>query len=757
MSTKHSIAARNLLAISFVLAMTDMAHAQAAPEAAASADTGGLADIVVTATRRATNVQDVPFAISAVGGDTLRDRNIVDPRQLSGLAPNLNVDQGIGNGATHVSIRGLASTDFSLGSSSPVATYIDDIYQPFQFGIGTQIFDLNRVEVLRGPQGTLFGKNTTGGALNYYSQTPAFRDEGYLTFDGGSGDFGHYSVEGAFNKQLASTLAVRASFRVDHRDDYVDNIVDGSKIGHYNNYNGRLQLAWKPTDETSVNLKLFGLKNKGDGPIYIGRFLSDPCVPSDANDVRPLYFCTTGVPVQDAQGSRKAASEVKTYENYHNYGAVLKIDQQLGEYTLTSITGAQKGVYRVATNDDGVAGDYFHSLQNSKTSQISQELRLATPVSQPLRAVIGLFGMYDKIRADQGSGSTENDPALGLDYVAGSLAVQKTTTAAAFGSVTYEFNPVFSIIGGARYSLERKKIDIEGSAINAFPNLRDLVTSDISYVNRAGYTLDPANKDASFPSNDRKTWKRFTWDITANAKPTERSLVYAKVATGFRSGGYPVGVTGPNLFVRLQPEKVTSYELGFKSQWFDRMLRVNGTLFWMDYKDMQVQTPNTVGVGLVLSNAGSARSKGAELEVELAPATGLLLSGSVGYTDAKYRQYDVQTGNRLPYAPEWTGNFAASYTVPVGDNHKVDLSTNWTYRSRLYFDPYQLLETSDPSRLVGNAQISFADADDAWTLSVYANNLTNRDMKAFAFTLGPVAPAIYAPKRTWGVKAGVRF
>lgn len=708
-------------------------HAAIAQENVPDDQASGLSEIIVTATRRETNVQDISIAISAISGESLRNSGIVDPRQLSGLAPNLNVDQGVGNGATHVSIRGLASTDFGLGASSPVATYIDDVYQPFQFGIGTQIFDLNRIEVLRGPQGTLFGKNTTGGALNYYSQTPTKKEEGYFQINGGGGDFGLYSVEGAYNKPLSNTLAMRASFRVAHRDDYVDNLLDGGKLGHYDSYNGRLQFAWTPSADTTVNLKLFALSNHGDGPVYL-TIGADPLFPPN---------------------SRQTYSDVPTFENFHNYGATLKIDQSFGDYDLTSITAYQRGEYAVGTNDDGVGFDVFHSLQSSKTWQASQELRLATPVNQPLRAVLGLFGQYDRISAVQGSAATNVDPAAA--FVVAGPAVQKTTTLAAFGSVTYDVTDRFSLIGGLRYSYERKKI---AAPLAIFAG-RPFVTEDIDYdLLLSKYPFDPAT-DYLEENFDKHSWKRLTWDATANFKPTDDVLLYVKAATGFRSGGYPVGVTAPGAFVRLDPESVRSYEAGFKTEWFDRKLRVNGSVFLMNYKDMQVQTPRTDGApGLVLSNAGSSRVKGAELEVQIAPATGLTLGGSLGFNDAKYRRFDVQTGNTLPYAPRWTGNVSLNYEMPVNDAHSITLGTDWNYRSRIYFDPYQLAITSDKSRFVGNARIGFGARTGVWQLSAYVNNLTNLDMKAFGFALDAAsgfAPSIYAPKRTWGIQAAFKF
>lgn len=740
-------------------------RAEAGSGKAESETGGGLEEVIVTATRREANVQDVPIAISAISGDSLRDSGIVDPRQLTGLAPNLYVDQGLTNGMTHVSIRGLASTDFSLGASSPVATYIDDIFQPFQFGLATQVYDLNRIEVLRGPQGTLFGKNATGGALSYYAQTPTRNREGYLQVDGGGGDFTHYDMEGAFNTPLTDALAMRISARIERRNDYVANLYDGSELGHYTNVSGRVQFAWTPSAATRVNLKLFGLKNRGDGPVYIGHYQGGECDPVAFLDI--YNKCVDGVAAPDSPDSRRTSSDVPIKEDYDNYGATLKVDHDLRVGTLTSITGWQKGSIDVLTNDDGIAGDLFHSRQQSDTSQVSQELRFATDAAARVRAIVGAFGQYDKITADQGSASTTIDPATGFQYYTGSIDTQKTTTLAAFTSITADVAKNFSVIGGLRYSYERKTTD--NHTVNLFGfNFENFSIRDFTNVPLAFSTMVATFPvDANFGDLEEfdviaKNWNKLTWDLTFNYRPGADSLVYAKLATGFRSGGFPVGSAQVGTFTTVRPETVTSYELGFKSEWINHLLRVNGAVYTMDYKDMQVQTVNTTGPGLVLSNAASARAKGAELEVEAALTRGLHFKGGVGYSDATYKRYLSRfgplDGNRLPYAPEWSGTLSGSYEARVSDRNSIEIGTDWSYRSEVFFDPYNTPNVNDRSRFMGDARISYgAFSDKGWRVTAYVNNLTNQDVRAFAYTIGYAVPSIYAPKRTWGLRAETEF
>jgi iron complex outermembrane recepter protein len=749
--------------IVFLAGTSEVAFAQS-PGGAESENTGSaLTEVVVTATRTATNAQNVPIAVSAIRGEELRENNIVEPSQLTALAPNLYVDQGESSAMTHVSIRGLASTDFSVGASSPVATYIDDIYQPFQFGLATQIFDMNRIEVLRGPQGTLFGKNATGGALAYYSQTPTRNTEGYVQLTGGAGDFTHYGVEGAYNTPLSDTIATRVSVLITRRNDYVENLYNGSELGHEWDFNGRIQFSWTPSDNLAANLKIFGLKSYGDGPIYIGQWLGGECAP-------PAYIvynmCANGVPAPDSPNSRQTYSEFPIPQDYYVYGATLKVDYKFSSAILTSITGWQRGSFSMRTNDTGTEGDLFHSLQADSTEQFSQEVRVATDPTKPVHAVVGAFGEYDQIEADQASGSTTTDPSLGFDYYNGGLATQYTTTLAGFSSVTGDVTSWFSLVGGLRYSYERKHILNRMADLYGYNTVsgetRDFTEADLSYptvINQ--FPPNPEYGDVT--EFDRKTasWNKLTWDATANFKPSESSLVYAKVATGFRSGGFPVGTQLPGLFVELKPETVTSYEIGFKSEWLHHSFRLNGAIFDMDYKDMQVQTNNTTGPGLIYSNAGSSRIKGAELELEYAPIPMLRLNGAAGYSDAKYLTYlspqGSLAGNYLPYAPTWTANLGATWEIPVATNRSVFLESQWRYRSEVYFDPYNTPNIDDPARVFGDLNVGYGTQDKGWRVSVYADNVTNQNYKVFSYALGFVDPSIYGPRRIWGLKLDYTF
>jgi len=752
-----------------LLPIPQPALAQSAPSSsnASSGSAPALKEIIVTATRQKQNAQDVPIADTAITGSALQQLGISSARQLSDLAPTLMVDQGYSSGRTNVSIRGLAADSYALETISPVATYIDGVYQASQFGIATQVFDMNRIEVLRGPQGTLFGRNTTGGALAYYSQTPV-QDvtEGYVTLDAGGGEFDRYSAEGALNVPLTDTLASRFSFRVEHTDPYIHNLYDGSTLGKDTNYNARLQFAWKPSDETDVNLKIFGLSNGGDGPVYYGLYRSNPC--NEAQPIPTYFDCSpAGQPTPQPPDLTHVYVNKPLFENYGNYGVTLEINHEVGGNTLTSISDVQKGYYDLGTNDQGSLADYFHSRQQSVDWQASEELRLATALDRPVHGVAGLYAEHDHIDANEGSVSTALGPPF--DYSLDTHSDTGTTALAAFGSVTYQITRMFALVGGLRYTHEHEVADLDAldQCALAVACTETLTNADDFYTS-AFPSYDPT-QDLLTLAHGAGSWQRFTWDATADVKPTENALLYAKVATGFRSGAFfnaPSGSTAA--MVSLKPEVVTSYEVGFKTEWLNHRLRVNGDGFYMTYKNMQVQTTNPYGAGLEYSNAASSTVRGAELEVDAIPVRGLKLHGSIGYTDARYQSFNTLqfgvpvnlSGHFLPYAPQWTDDVSAMYELPVGISHSMTFETDWSYRSRIFFDPNNI--TVDSSHYMGSLRIGYGAIDKGWRFTAYGDNLLNERVIGFAYFLAGATstmlePVTYEPTRTWGLEANYSF
>ena len=745
-------------------AAVDQAAEPAAVEEAGSGSI--LGDIVVTATRRATNVQDVPISITAVGGAELQSKGLTDATQLPRIAPNLFATSGYAPGNIRFAIRGLGSTDFSPAGSSPVGIYIDDVYQPYSFGIGTQVFDLNRVEVLRGPQGTLFGKNTTGGAVSYFSQKPTSRTEGYLNVDAVADFYERVAFEGAFNMPLGDTLAMRADVRFEHRDDFVRNTFLGGKLGASDQVSGRVQFQWDPSERTDINLKLFAMNSNGTGTIYHGTFLSNLCDPANFDPGgTPYAQCNgTSLPTFGRNDSKNVPAEIIPREAYHNFGAVLHINQQLGGWELTSISSYQKIDYRLDTNDDGLPTDIFHSSQLLRGDVLSQELRLATPADRALSAIIGAYGQYDRAVQPNYAASTLGGPPT--NFLLRFDATQGDTTLAGFGSVTWKLADTFSLVGGLRYSWERKTVDYRNLLIfSGIVDLRDfdLLTFD---PEQPPFPLFPDFGDSFYQERRTRDWGRLTWDATANFKPVPEVMLYAKASRGFKSGGFNLSAATPDAFTTVQPETVQAYEVGAKNELFSGRVRLNLSGFYYTFNDQQVLSTGSNGLGTFLSNAGKSTLKGLEAELQVAPTDALRLGVNVGYVDAKFERFNTTlngapislAGNILPYAPKWTTSADAGYRIDLASGSKLDLQSDWSYRTRVFFDPYNQAVTSDGDLLLGNARVTFTPPEGNWHVAAYAQNLTDRRYLNFGFFNGTqFASRTYGDGRVIGAQVGVKF
>jgi iron complex outermembrane recepter protein len=759
------------------LASFAQAQATSSEKKAATSSEAGLEEIVVTATRRETSAQNISIAITAIGSEQLQALGINSPLDLDKLVPNLYVTEGYGAGQARFSIRGLSVSDYSVAAVSPVALYIDDVYQAYTFGVGTSLFDLDRVEALRGPQGTLFGKNSTGGAIAYFAAAPTDKEEGYLDVNGGGGQFTHFAAEAVLNEPLIpDVLLSRLSFRATERGDYVENLYDGSSLGHNNQYSARFQLRWLAGPDTTVNLNMFGAYFAGSGVIYHGFNLTNVCNP--ALGLGPYFNCKNGVPAPSILSSSETSSEVPPWEDFTNGGATLHVTQKFADWTLSSITNYTHVYYQLRTNDDGTDADFFHSIQQTTMWQGSQEVRLASPADRKISAVVGAFAMYDSFVSPNTSISTE--PGIPYDYAQIGDTNQDTTTYALFGSATWRFADQWSLIAGMRESSERKKINLAGLDLNsgayALSNWNVYTPGAIS--NNTLLYMDPRNPpfqiypnigppyaDIPFSQFESKTFNKFTWDATLNYQPTEAALLYAKIATGFRSGGYNTYATLAATVATVQPENVRSYEMGAKTEWLDRRLRVNGDIFYYDYTDQQVQSIYGSSAGTKLSNAGASIIKGAELEVEAAPIPAVRLSASVGYTSAIYTTFENSlngqpinlAGNTLPYAPRFTASVLGSYTWKWGNERAFTAETSWSYRDTVFFDPFNEPYTSAGPLFLGAVRFTL-DVSPKTSIYLYSENVGNRNYVSFAyFDAGLNASQTYGDRRTIGLGLRHRF
>ena len=635
-----------------------------------------------------------------------------------------------------------------------MAIYIDDVYQALNFGIGQQIYDLQRVEILRGPQGTTFGKNTTAGAVAFFSQTPTNVVEGYVTGRLAGGDQSRRSIEGAINLPVVDDkLAIRVSGKIEDLGNWYRDIGLNRGHGGQNSAAGRFQLRWTPDADTSVNFTAYANRQRGDASLFYRGFfnIADPCTGGFAYGT-----CPGGValPTPPRNANEVRINDFPTSETVDNYGLTLRVEHDFGDVNLTSISHYRRSKWNSITDLDGTPADLFVTTNPIKSQQYGQELRLAVDPTKPLSGIFGLYYQSDRADDDATLSSFFSEP---FDYLTRFQTRTKTHTYGIFGNLTYKITEDLSLTGGLRKSIENRRL----AGLTAY-YLVGTENPDISIGN--------VNSDALIPGADNilnydvgvkaKPW---TWDATVNYNPRKNLLIYARVAKGFRSGGFNLAQylepLGPSAF---GPETIQSYEGGIKADLFDGILRVNASVYYYDYSNQQVTF--SIGPVFATDNAGKSTIKGGELEVTLKPTQGLELRGNVGYSDGKYDRYlDVGTntdyaGNRLSYTPKWTVNGTAAYTFPVTSGYDLRASTTWAYRSRVFFSADNNPDIGDRARTTGNLRLGLEPSEGrGFSLAGFVNNVTNQHAVGYSVPWIDFTSKVLSPGISYGIELGYRW
>jgi iron complex outermembrane receptor protein len=733
----------------------------AASSAAASGD--GLEEIVVTAQRRRTNLQETPISITAMSGESLRERGAVDLHGVAEATPNMQLTtSGNGSGGSsfaQVFIRGVGQADFIITKDPGVGIYVDGVYLARPPGALLQLMDIERVEVLRGPQGTLFGKNTAGGAINVITKQPDGDFSGTAEVRGGA--YGQRDLSGSFEAPLVDDhLFLRVSGMALHRDGYYERLQpsnidsrteDGNSVDAYS---GRVTLRWQVNDDVDIVLAADSTLERESATDYqaVGIF--------QAPNIE-LYNRVVLQPQGQIYDARWIASKPwttnSTWPSYNDvdvWGTSATINWDLGPLQLKSITAYRQ--LRTATKTDGdgtpfdiVASDGILVEQN----QISEELqfggnawdkRLHWVVGlwyfqehaedrQSSRQLVGLFetleaaparsidppGMLGTCPAD-GSGPMT---CLGGKGNMANLRFDQTRTGerdlqgrsyAAFGQAALELSP-FVFTAGARISREEKDF----TYFETRPLQNDLVSFDHVKSNPA--------------------WNVFTPKLSVELRFTPELMTYASYALGFKAGGVNGRPTRPDLFTSFGPEWLSAFELGAKSDWLDKRLRVNLALFYSIYSDIQI-TRNTVddqGAFIRLEdNAGDAVIAGFELESTIVPLRGLNITAALGYTHFEFTSLlpqmtppgvlPITLDNKLPFTPELTGNLGASYRISLGSAGSLTPRVDFMYSSGYYIDIDNTEAVEQGPYAWLNARLGYMPESAKFELFAAVTNLTNR-------------------------------
>jgi len=681
-----------------------------------------LEEVIVTAQRRSESLIDVPTSLTSLNAQLLEASGVNRLRDIGQIVPNLIVTGPNTNGRPDYVIRGIQSGGGQPGFESAVGIYIDGVYMGRETSANPDIVDIERVEILRGPQGTLYGKNSVSGAINITTVMPGNEASAKI-----SAEYGNYDLlrfTGSFSAPIVEDklYAKISAFNLD-RDGYTQNVFRNESVDNENSHGLRLHLRATPTDQLEINLTADGMWE--DRRIVFG----ETAVPSFSGSF--------------VEGPHTVAFDAEQTEDRAVRGLGLKMDYQFdSDYVLTFVAGLRDSEINVPGDADESPLDFAITDFQDSMEQFSAELRLTSPDTDKFNFIAGLF-FYDA------SNTSSRDVFTGSMHPLPNLAIfndaeVQTTSYAAFVNINYEIADRLILNLGGRLTHEKKEIVY--SQQPQFP------------LNFLGFAVidgldDPLLKEDNFSPS-----------ISLRYELDDDWSAYAKVSRGFKSGGWSTElISTPD--VRFQSEFLTNYELGLKGVGLDNRLRVSLAAFYMDYKDLQVVQIDPVTTFGIFTNAGSASSKGVEAEFELLATKGLLLSGGFGYTDATFDEFencsgpgvdDNCNGNRLTRAPKYTANVSAQYTFELGDGELV-MRGGYAYRGDLFFNAQNTLNSLNDSYGILKARISYNT--EHWELSVWGENLTDKEYFNGIAAANPIGDSIvvYGNPRTYGVKATVRF
>jgi iron complex outermembrane receptor protein len=751
----HPRTALRPLAAALALAgLAPAVHAQAAGDP--GAEPGKLQTITVTAERRSENILDVPSSISTISPEMLDvlATSGQDIRVLSGRVPSLNIESSYGRAFPRFYIRGYGNTDFRLNASQPVSLVYDDVVQENPILKGFPVFDLDRVEVLRGPQGTLFGRNTPGGVVKFDSARPSKKFEGYGSIS--LGTFSTVNAEGAINVPVSEGSALRVSLLSQNRDDWVENTYEAGptqKMEGYSDNAVRLQWLLQPSRDFSALFNVHGRDFDGSARVFRANIIKP-----GTNDL------------VDGFDYKKVSTDGVNRSELQNYGASARLRWELGQgLTLHSITGWEQ-VHAYSRGDiDGGYGAVFAPPSgpgtipfSSETAdgmpehrQLSQEFRVESAGAGALAWQAGLYVFNEDYKVESFSydSLSTGNPENGYERVR-----QKNTAYAVFGNLNYAVSPEFKLRGGLRYTRDKKDFAVEDYYSNVF-----------------GTVPTFAELQAAGPTTAAPSDSKVNWDISGTYTVAKDVNLFARAATGYR-GSSVQGAGAFNNQSIAGPENNTSFEAGVKAELFDRRARVSFDVFSYTVKDLQLTAVGGAANSNILLNAEKATGRGFELDLQAYLTEQLLATLGLGYNDTKLKDKDLAVsvcaactvtdplnadgkalidGNPLPQAPKTTVNFTLKYTQPVGSGDFYVL-TDWTYRSKVNFFLYESKEFTGKSLTEGGLRAGYIWGDGKYELAAFGRNITNQVRVVGGIDFNNLTGFINEP-RTWGLNFRAMF
>ena len=725
---------KTLLALNISALTTLSATALQAQETSGFA----LEEVVVTAQKRTESAQDIPISVQAFTSSAIDKLGANNLSDLSEAAPSLDIG-GTGKGSQQrMGMRGVTDFARNVGIDARMGVYIDGVFQGRSYAADVPLLGLESVELLRGPQGTLFGKNTETGAISLNTKKPSEDFEAEI-----GAEYGRYEtgkVTGYVNGALTDTLFASASGSYQQGDGYYDNIFLDKDVGDWDTTAGRLQFRWLPSD-------MFDIRLSGD---YTNKHSDEPLATNAQLD------------------AYKTQQNIVTKDDSKSWGTALTADVFLaGDYTFTSISAFRHAEFDTIADDDYTPLELVTATFNEDSDQYSQEFRLASPVEEKYDWVGGVYYFYNDLSSARNIAIGEAlfanllPPALApfAGAVSGYTEVPNkltTETYAAYVHGNYRFTPAIELTAGIRYTSEDKDLD-KWSQIS-FPNdpavaagLEAAIGLPFTQFPGAAPGLGAINYDPFSESRNDDDWSP---TVGLNYFFAEDIMFYAKYARGNKSGGWNADFMTNGLdYFSYEPESVDSYEAGIKSTLMDDTLRLNAAYYYSEYDDFQVfqQVFGTSGnPSNELTNAGSVTNQGVELESTWIPMDRLQFTLNAAYLDTNYDEFLNQDGtdyggNELPNSPEWKVYVGTQYIQPVGSFGDLTFNVDYAYTDKQYTDPSNVEPYVLDSYGLWNARVTLTPVSEAWEVSLWGKNLADKE-----YNLQSNVNLLGTPRFTWG-------
>jgi iron complex outermembrane receptor protein len=701
---------------------------------AAQNKSSGLEVIMVTSERRSETVQETPMSVTAFTGDMISEAGITSIQDVALQTPNL-VIQTFNISEPQLFMRGVGTTNDSAASDPAVAVFIDDVYIGRPSGAAMDLYDLERIEVLRGPQGTLYGRNSAGGALNFFTKKPQqdFEAKAGLTL----GNYGLWNIRGYVNGALTDTISGKLTANIRQRGGYAQNVTTGQELEDEDTKSIRGQLLIEPSDAVNILLGFDYTDVSGNGS---NRFLSN-------FDIEPIFPVQAFVDAQLASNAtfgndpRKTNSDLIQSTSKELLGFQARVEVDLNWSTFTSISAYRESESNwnqplVPTLYQGKGGTGVFEVNNGadqSADQISQEFRLSAETDS-LQWVTGLFYFKENVKRDERFDTIFAPGILPAVLTVGDVNFMQdatTESVALFGQVTWDFSDDWALTAGARYTDDKKSINNIavnnlGTAIGGIP------------LQGVGYDVDASD-----------SWDAVTTRATLDWKVTDDHMLYVTFSEGFKSGSFTGQQSSPTLAATpIKPETSTNIEIGARTQWFDDRLRLNATYFQLDYDDLQTffLTNN-----LLIADNANAEISGLEADFALAISDSLTVRGSYSSLDGEFVG-GQNAGNETPRSPGNSWSLSPNYGMEMSGNAYLDFSLTISNTGQFFMDISNDLRTQQEAFTVVDASIKYTSASQLWDLTLWGKNIQDELYLTHNIT-GNFGGStdLYAPPRTIGL------